>query len=362
MHLVKTFVLTLGRPIAAESTHGALQRAEAAGDFSRAMCGFHEEQRKNTARRAMPWFRKGMQLNGCTEWKAAAMAAARSAFADAPKKLDQLRTRGGMILREHTTRRARAIMSRLATGVLLRQIHRLVQGNTPVPGTDAELLYRYAASRDEAAFAALVHRHGPMVWNACRRALRHHQDAEDVYQATFIVLARKAATVQWRPSVRPVAVRRGPAIGVQSPLGSDPSAQRHDRRAGCPGPVGGNERPRIVDSGGRRSDGLARALSRAGHPVLAGRANPGRGGPPVANLAQHAAPPSRTGQALAESAAGAARLDAGGSAGRAGAVPGTHAGDAATAAGRRAAERRYPPSVRLRSPRHSWATPRPKPR
>src|SRR5437867_497728 len=129
-------------------------------------------------------------------------------------------------------------MSRLATGILLRQIQRLVHGNTPVPGTDAELLYRYAASRDEAAFAALVHRHGPMVWNACRRALRHHQDAEDVYQATFIVLARKAATVQWRPSVAPwlyaVAQRlackarseaiRGPSVTTVEPVAPDPLA------------------------------------------------------------------------------------------------------------------------------------------
>src|SRR5262245_17959124 len=94
-------------------------------------------------------------------------------------------------------------MGRAAAGALVRHIRRLVRGGGPDPGADGELLRRYTAERDEAAFAALVHRHGPMVWNACRRALGHHQDAEDVFQATFIVLARKAAAVRWRASIAP---------------------------------------------------------------------------------------------------------------------------------------------------------------
>jgi RNA polymerase sigma factor (sigma-70 family) len=67
--------------------------------------------------------------------------------------------------------------------------------------TDRQLLERFAAHREEEAFAALVQRHGPLVLGVCRRLLRHEQDAEDVFQATFLILARKAAVVTWRPSV-----------------------------------------------------------------------------------------------------------------------------------------------------------------
>ncbi len=92
-------------------------------------------------------------------------------------------------------------MGKITAGVLMRHIRRLVHGAPPTLGTDGDLLRRYAAQRDEAAFATLVQRHGPLVWNACRRALRDVQDAEDVFQATFLVLAKKAGAVRWRDSV-----------------------------------------------------------------------------------------------------------------------------------------------------------------
>lgn len=81
------------------------------------------------------------------------------------------------------------------------QLRQMVLGRDGGPLSDGQLLERFIADRDEAAFEALVHRHGPMVLRVCRHVVGDEHDAEDAFQATFVVLARKAETVEPRERV-----------------------------------------------------------------------------------------------------------------------------------------------------------------
>jgi RNA polymerase sigma factor (sigma-70 family) len=92
----------------------------------------------------------------------------------------------------------------MATGQLngvLKQIRKLVAAENADKLSDRQLLDHYVQDRDEAAFTALVNRHGAMVLNVCRRVLHNHSDAEDACQATFLVLARKAHAIRKKDSV-----------------------------------------------------------------------------------------------------------------------------------------------------------------
>jgi RNA polymerase sigma factor (sigma-70 family) len=84
------------------------------------------------------------------------------------------------------------------TGYLRRLAH-----SVSTEGADGHLLERFAAHRDESAFRALVRRHGPMVLGVCRRVLGHEQDAEDAFQATFLVLAQKAGSLRRPDALAP---------------------------------------------------------------------------------------------------------------------------------------------------------------
>lgn len=81
-------------------------------------------------------------------------------------------------------------------GAALRQIQVLFADGSTTGASDTSLLRRFSCFRDEAAFAALMARHGPMVMTVCRGVLRDESDAEDVLQATFLALARKAGS-EW---------------------------------------------------------------------------------------------------------------------------------------------------------------------
>jgi RNA polymerase sigma factor (sigma-70 family) len=113
-----------------------------------------------------------------------------------------------------------------------------------VDRTDRQLLTDFAAGNDEESFAELVRRHGPMVLGVCRQMLRHEQDAEDAFQATFLVLARKAGAVRtpealsgWLYSVATrLAARNRAQAGRRRarevPLVDTPADQTEDRPLG----------------------------------------------------------------------------------------------------------------------------------
>jgi RNA polymerase sigma factor (sigma-70 family) len=115
-------------------------------------------------------------------------------------------------------------MSDAAPNPLLRGVRAVIDAHRAEGLSDSELLHAFVQCRDEAAFAALVRRHGPMVLRVCRRVLPNEADAEDAFQATFLALARRAVVVRKRDalaawlravasrmalSVRRAALRRG---------------------------------------------------------------------------------------------------------------------------------------------------------
>jgi RNA polymerase sigma factor (sigma-70 family) len=83
----------------------------------------------------------------------------------------------------------------------LAQLKQSMAAETLSDVSDYDLLQRFLADQDAAAFRALLHRHGPMVFRICRRVLGRDQDAEDAFQAGFLVLARKAGTIRKRTSL-----------------------------------------------------------------------------------------------------------------------------------------------------------------
>src|SRR4051794_22551065 len=133
--------------------------------------------------------------------------------------------------------------------IFLNDLHTLFGVGAIGNLTDGQLLERFLAGRDgtaSVAFTALVQRHGPMVLRVCQQTLGDPHDAQDAFQATFLVLVRKAGSVQKRDSV--ASWLYGIARRVAQRARADASRRRaHERRgggkAGGGGPGGGG-RPR----------------------------------------------------------------------------------------------------------------------
>jgi RNA polymerase sigma factor (sigma-70 family) len=123
-------------------------------------------------------------------------------------------------------------MTRARAGILLRHVRKVVLELRNDFLSDGDLLRRFVREGDQSAFTAVVRRHGLMVLHVCQRALRNWHDAEDVFQATFLALARKAPTVAWHDSVAGwlylVAVR----LARRSKARADRRAQESSRPDG----------------------------------------------------------------------------------------------------------------------------------
>jgi RNA polymerase sigma factor (sigma-70 family) len=86
---------------------------------------------------------------------------------------------------------------------LTRFVRQLGRATAVAGSSDEELLGHFVRRADDAAFTAIVRRHGPMVLGICRRVLHHEQDAEDAFQATFLILARKSGSLRRAASLGP---------------------------------------------------------------------------------------------------------------------------------------------------------------
>ncbi len=87
-------------------------------------------------------------------------------------------------------------MGHAALSPFLQMLRRVASRHARDEQADAQLLARFVRQGDEAAFEVLVHRHGPMVWGVCRRLLTRTEDAEDAFQAAFVVLVRRAGSIR----------------------------------------------------------------------------------------------------------------------------------------------------------------------
>ena len=116
-------------------------------------------------------------------------------------------------------------------GAAIRQMNRLWADGTVTGFTDAELLERFVSGHDAAVFEALVGRHGPMVLGVCQGILRDPNDAEDAFQATFLILVKKSTTLRGHVALGPWLYQVAHRVAIRA---NAAAARRRacERRAG----------------------------------------------------------------------------------------------------------------------------------
>jgi RNA polymerase sigma factor (sigma-70 family) len=121
-------------------------------------------------------------------------------------------------------------MATTQAGTVLRHVRRLLTAPAADALLDRQLMQAFTARRDQAAFAALVRRHGPLVLGVCRRVLGNGPDAEDAFQAAFLALARKAASIRAGDSVAGWLYQVACRVALRA-RGQQATRRRHERRA-----------------------------------------------------------------------------------------------------------------------------------
>ena len=116
-------------------------------------------------------------------------------------------------------------------GAALRQINRLFADGTVTGLSDAQLLERFRDRADGEAFEALMARHGPMVLSVCRGIVRDPCDAEDAFQATFLILVKKGGTFRGQGSLGGWLYRVAHRVAIQANAAAA-RRRRHERQAG----------------------------------------------------------------------------------------------------------------------------------
>jgi RNA polymerase sigma factor (sigma-70 family) len=158
-------------------------------------------------------------------------------------------------------------MNRPTGDTIFNSLRRVFGAAALADAEDQELLEQFAVHQNEAAFAALLRRHGPMVWGVCQRLVPHRQDAEDCFQATFLVLCRKAGSIGRADQLANwlFGVARRAALNAQAQR-----ARRARHEATCPAlpdvpgaaPAPWDDTPSVLD------EELARLPARYRQPLL----------------------------------------------------------------------------------------------